>query len=307
MDDPLSSVLLDLRLSGTFFCHSELAAPWSLSIPERDFASFHFAASRQCWLQLLGAKSRAPIALEPGDLALVPRSPRQVFASTPRRTGTALASLPARELATGVSAVHVGGRGQMSLVICGGVRIGGFAASMLVDLLPDVVVLRAASAGPVVAHALEAMKQESRIARPGSATLMTRLADVIVIQAIRSWIESAAPTGWLAGLRDPQIGRAMAEIHQHPDRAWSVAALARTAGLSRSRFSERFTALAGFAPMLYVTKVQMHRAAEMIQHERLTVAELATRFGYDSEPAFARAFKRHVGMPPGAVRRAGVA
>jgi AraC-like DNA-binding protein len=307
MDDPLSSVLLDLRLTGTFFCHSEFAAPWSLAIPERDFASFHFVVSRPAWLQLLGAKRSAPIALEPGDLALVARSPRQVFSSTPRRTGTTLDALPARQLADGVSSVHIGGRDAPWLVICGGARLGGFAATMLVDLLPDVVVLRAASAGPVVAHALEAMKQESRIARVGSATLMTRLADVIVIQAIRSWIESAAPTGWLAGLHDPQIGRAMAQIHHHPDRAWSVAALARTAGLSRSRFSERFTALAGSAPMQYVTNVQMHRAAEMLRHRRLTVAELAARFGYESEPAFARAFKRHVGTPPGAVRRAAVA
>jgi AraC-like DNA-binding protein len=151
------------------------------------------------------------------------------------------------------------------------------------------------------------MQDEARAARPGSATVMTRLADVIVIHAIRSWLEQADLTsGWLAAARDPQIGRAMSQIHQHPERAWSVAALAGVAGLSRSRFSERFSELAHTAPMQYVTRVQMYRASELLRGARLTIAELAQRFGYESEPAFARAFKRHIGEPPGAVRRAGL-
>jgi AraC-like DNA-binding protein len=135
---------------------------------------------------------------------------------------------------------------------------------------------------------------------------MTRLADVIVVHAIRDWMERAAGSsgagGWLSALRDPQIGRTMAEIHRRPERAWTVAQMARAAGLSRSRFSERFTKLSGAAPKHYVTQVQMHRASEMLRTERVTVAELAGRFGYESEPAFARAFKRHVGEPPGAMR-----
>src|SRR5262249_53195805 len=134
--------------------------------------------------------------------------------------------------------------------------------------------------------------------------LMTRLADVIVIHAIRAWIEQAdLGSGWLAALRDPQIGRAMAQIHQRPDEAWSVESMARIAHLSRSRFSQRFTELAGATAMQYVTKVRMHRARELLRGEKLSIGELAERLGYESEPAFARAFKRHIGMPPGAVRR----
>jgi len=303
-NDPLSSVLLDLRLSGTFFCHSEFGAPWALEIDERAFASFHFVISRDCWLQLLSDDMPEAIRLYPGDLALVPRSPRQVFSSSKRRTGTALDRLPARRLTEAVSALQIAGDEPRWLVVCGGVRLEGFAAAMLGELLPDVVVLRASDAGPIVASTLEAMKHESSAARPGSATVMTRLADVIVIHAIRSWLERTAPAaGWLAAVRDPHVGRAVAQIHQRPEHAWSVAELARISRLSRSRFSERFTELARFAPMQYVTKVQMYRASEILRGERVTIAELATRFGYESEPAFARAFKRHVGKPPGAVRR----
>ncbi|MEO7729951.1 MAG: AraC family transcriptional regulator [Kofleriaceae bacterium] len=299
--DPLAAVLLDLRLAGTFFCRSEFAAPWSLQVAARDFASFHFCVTRDCWLRV-GA-SAAFEHLEAGDLALVPGGAAQVLASSPRRTGTPLAALAAKPLTDTVSTLHVPGRHDPWIVICGGVRLEGFAASMLAGLLPPALVLRGGDPGAIVPSVLAAMQLESQTSRPGSATVMTRLADVIVIHAIRAWLERAAgTTGWLAALRDPQIGRTMAEVHRRAERAWSVAQLARVAGLSRSRFSERFSELAGLAPAQYVAKVQMHRAGEALRTERVTIAELAARFGYESEPAFARAFKRHVGEPPGRVR-----
>ena len=244
--DPLSSVLLDLRLTGTFFCNSEFARPWSLEIAERDFASFHFVATGDCWLQTARKGRRAEtVDLHPGDLVLVPRSPHQVLSSNKRKTGTPIDELPALRLTDAASSVRVGGAARW-LVVCGGVRFEGFAATTLVNLLPEVVVLRGTGASPIVAGALEAMRQESLAARPGSVTLMTRLADVIVIQAIRAWIEQAdLSSGWLAALRDPQIGRPMAEVHRRPEDGWSVETMARLAHLSRSRFSQRFGELTG--------------------------------------------------------------
>jgi AraC-like DNA-binding protein len=189
-------------------------------------------------------------------------------------------------------------------VVCGGVRFEGFVATTLVALLPDVLVLRREDTSPIVGSALEAIRQEADSARPGGATLMTRLADIAVIHAIRAWVESAAqPSGWIAALRDSQIGRTMAEVHQRPEQQWSVSRLAQIANLSRSRLSERFRELTGEPPMQYVTKVRMHRAREMLRAENASVAELANAFGYESEPAFARAFKRHTGSTPGAIRR----
>jgi len=306
-DDPLSSVLLDLRLSGTFFCHSEFDDPWAVEIPERAFASFHFVTAGECWLQPLppdGSRAAA-VALYAGDLVLLPRSPRHVLSSEKRRKGAPPEALPSRRLVSDVPTVRVPGRRSGRwLVVCGGVRIEAPAAGALVNSLPEVVVLRADDAGPIVASALDAMKRESLAARLGSVTLMTRLADVVVIHAIRSWLERADPrSGWLAALRHHHIGRSLTEVHRRPNEGWSVDAMARVARLSRSRFSQLFTRLIGEAPMQYVTHVRMQRARDQLRSEGLTIAELAGRFGYASESAFARAFKRHVGATPGAVRR----
>jgi AraC-like DNA-binding protein len=301
LDDPVSAALVDLSLSGTFFCHSEFDAAWSLDIEKRDFASFHFVGSGSAWLRV-GEQDAVEIAA--GDLAFVPRSPRMVFSSSARKAGRRVESLPARELAPGVSVLRIGRRPRWQ-VLCGGVRLSGFVSSLLLELLPDLVILRARDADPVVTAILDAMTRESRAARSGSATLMTRLCDVLVILAMRSWIEAAPQRGWLGAVRDDRLGRAIAAIHREPQRAWSVTSLARLAGLSRSRFSERFVATVGEAPMHYATRLRMHRASELLRREPVTLAELAARFGYDSEPAFVRAFKRHLGVTPGAVRRSG--
>ncbi len=137
--------------------------------------------------------------------------------------------------------------------------------------------------------------------------MITRLSDVLVVQALRAWLESdpAAQSGWLGALQDPQIGRAISLIHREPGRDWTVASLADKIPMSRSAFAARFTELVGEPAMSYVTRWRMHLAAAALRDEGATVAELADRFGYRSEAAFARAFKRVVGSPPGAVRRAG--
>ena len=135
--------------------------------------------------------------------------------------------------------------------------------------------------------------------------MITRLADILVIQAIRSWIarDPAARSGWLGALRDPQIGRAIARVHDDPSAAWTVASLAASVGMSRSAFAARFTDLVGEPVMRYVARWQMHAALMWLREEDASVAEVANRLGYESEAAFSRAFKRVIGVPPGAARR----
>jgi AraC-like DNA-binding protein len=137
--------------------------------------------------------------------------------------------------------------------------------------------------------------------------VITRLADIVVIQALRAWIEAdpGARSGWLGALRDPLIGRAIALVHADPARPWTVEGLARELAMSRSAFAARFTELVGEPAMQYVTTWRMHVALTELQGGA-TVGGLADRLGYRSEAAFARAFKRVIGTPPGAVRRAGV-
>ena len=148
------------------------------------------------------------------------------------------------------------------------------------------------------------MAAEARALRPGGEAVITRLADILVIQAIRSWLETdpAARTGWLGALQDRQIGPAIALIHRDPARAWTVASLADELAMSRSAFAARFTELVGEPAMPYVTRWRMHVAVGALRDEGATVAELADRLGYRSEAAFSRAFKRVVGVPPGALR-----
>ena len=135
--------------------------------------------------------------------------------------------------------------------------------------------------------------------------MITRLGDILVIQAIRAWIESdpAARTGWLGALQDRQIGHAISLIHRDPARDWTVASLAGELAMSRSAFAARFTELVGEPAMQYVTRWRMHVGLNALKDEGATVAELADRLGYRSEAAFARAFKRVIGVSPGAVRR----
>ena len=135
--------------------------------------------------------------------------------------------------------------------------------------------------------------------------MITRLGDILVIQAIRAWIESdpAAQTGWLGALQDPQIGRAISLIHRDPARDWTVASLADELAMSRSAFAARFTDLVGEPVMRYVARWRMHLAVATLKDEDATVGELADRLGYRSEAAFSRAFKRVMGASPGAFRR----
>ena len=142
---------------------------------------------------------------------------------------------------------------------------------------------------------------------PGSETIVTRLADVLVIQAIRAWVEStpAAAQGWLAALRDRHVGRALAAIHRAPAHDWSVASMAGVAGLSRSGFSARFTALLGEPAMHYVTEWRMQLARVHLLETDESLARVAERFGYGSESAFSRAYRRVFGVPPGSVRTVG--
>jgi AraC-like DNA-binding protein len=152
---------------------------------------------------------------------------------------------------------------------------------------------------------LRLIAAEARQLKPGGEAVITRLADILVVQAIRSWLETdpAARSGWLGALQDKQIGQAIALIHRQPARPWTVAALAHELAMSRSAFAARFTELVGEPVMQYVARWRMQLAASSLRDDGVTVGELAGQLGYRSEAAFARAFKRMMGVPPGSIKR----
>lgn len=151
---------------------------------------------------------------------------------------------------------------------------------------------------------LRFITREAASLRPGGETVITRLSDVVVIQAIRAWLEKApeARRGWLGALNDPQIGRALASIHREPRRTWTVEALAREAAMSRSAFSARFTQLLDESAMHYVTRWRMQLARARLQETSESLSTIASYFQYESESAFCRTFKRFYGVSPGSLR-----
>jgi AraC-like DNA-binding protein len=307
--DPLGEALHFLRMSGTSYIRSELTAPWAVVVPlMKGCLSFHVVTSGGgCWLE---AEGQPPRRLEPGDLTLVSHGERQRLSSELGSAALRLDQLPHERVSEHYSILRHGGGGEASKLVCGAVRFDHPAAHQLVELLPTVIHV-AAGAPPRTAMAdwmqstLQLMAAEARELRPGGETVITRLADILVIQAIRSWIERdpVAQTGWLGGLQDRQIGRAIVLIHRDPARAWTVASLASEVAMSRSAFAARFTQLVGEPAMQYVTRWRMNVALTWLKEHDGALGELATRLGYQSEAAFSRAFKRFIGVSPGVARR----
>lgn len=303
--DPLGEALHFLRMTGTFYCRSELTAPWGLAMPAMQGCLwFHVVTTGRCWLETSGG---APLCLQPGDFALVPHGAGHRLWTEPGVATPDVVGLPQELVSERYSLLKYGGGGAATTLICGVVRFDHPTAYPLIQLLPGVIHLDAAGSPPGdwMESTLRLMAAEAKALRPGGETLITRLADILVIQAIRSWLlkDPAARTGWLGALQDPQLGRALLLIHREPARAWTLASLASEVAMSRSAFAARFSALVGEPAMHYVARWRMHMALAWLKEEKPPLGELASRLGYQSEAAFSRAFKRFIGISPGAVRR----
>lgn len=302
--DPLGEALHFLRMSGTFYCRSEFTAPWGLDLPAMpQCLMFHVLTVGECWLE---AEGDEPRCLAPGDLVLVPHGEGHRLVSAPGEPAAGLFDLTRAYASDRYEVLRQGGGGEPTAMICGAVRFDHPAALQLVRLLPRVLEAQVRDPGQRdwLMSTLQLMENEARAMRPGGETVITRLADILVIQAIRAWIEQdpAAQSGWLGALQDRQLGRALSLIHREPARDWNLPALADAAAMSRSAFAARFAERVGMPPMQYVTRWRMHVALSWLQEREIAVAELAERLGYQSEAAFSRAFKRCIGIAPGSVR-----
>jgi AraC-like DNA-binding protein len=307
--DPLGEALHSLRMSGVMYCRCDLTAPWSLALPiMKGCLMFHVVTSGQFWLDVEGDDARARLVRQ-GDLALVPGGDGHTMASAPELAASAPALFDVHRsvVSERYELLTLGGGGAGCQVMCGAVKFDHPAAQHLVTLLPRTIHVEAWSSPETdwIDTTLRFIAAEARELRPGGETVITRLADILVIQAIRWWIRQApaAQTGWLGALRDRQIGTAITLINRNPERAWTVAALAGEVAMSRSAFAARFATLVGEPPMHYVARSRMHLARTWLEEEDTSLAELATRLGYESDAAFSRAFKRFIGVSPGAIRR----
>jgi AraC-like DNA-binding protein len=303
--DPLGEALHFLRMNGAFYCRSELTAPWGLTLPPMPgYLWFHVVTAGGLWLET-GDEEGGWIQL--GDLALVPHGAGHVLRSQPGASAPGILDLERELVSDRYEILRHGEGGTPTGLICGAVRFDHPAAGNLLEILPKTVHIEASSSPRLewMQSMLRLMASEASELRPGGEAVITRLGDILVIQAIRAWMESdpAAQQGWLGALQDPQIGRAISLIHRDPARNWTVASLADELAMSRSAFAARFTELVGEPVMSYVARWRMHVAVATLKEEGATVGQLADRLSYRSEAAFSRAFKRVIGVPPGAVRR----
>lgn len=304
VNDPLGEILHFLRMSGTFYCHSELSAPWAVELPSsQDFMMLHVVTSGTCNL----AVNNHEVILQAGDLALLPRCEGHQLASAPGMAGVKLFDTFREQLSDRYEILRLGGGGKPTTLLCGVFQLEHPAARHLVTLLPRVIVVEAWNSPNAdwVQSTVRTIGSEARELRPGGETIITRLADILVIHAIRWWIaaDPTAQTGWFGALRDHRLGPVIAQIHRDPCRNWTLDSLAAQAAMSRSAFAASFTERVGEPAMHYVTRWKMHTAVTWLGEEDVGVVELAHRLGYESEAAFSRAFKRFIGVSPGSIRR----
>ena len=303
--DPLGEILHLLKLTGTFYCQSRLSAPWGIEVPAfEDVMTFAVVTGGRCWLTI---GNDDPLLVEQGNLVLLTGATKHSFRSAPDAATRTLDELPVRKITDVYETLDYGGGGETTTLMYGIVRIDHAASGMLMDLLPGVLKIDTwnEESGGWLQGTLQFIAREARALNPGGEAVLTRLADVLVIEAIQRWINTApdANRGWLEGARDRQIGRAIVAIHRAPADDWTVDGLARVAGMSRSAFSARFTGLIGQPAMQYLTTWRMHLARDRLLQTSQSITTIAADLGYRSEPAFCRAFKRVFRQPPGQVRR----
>jgi AraC-like DNA-binding protein len=309
--DPLSDVLRLVRLDGAFFYAVEAHEPWSVAaVAARDLTprilpgaehliSYHILTAGRCWGGLVG---EAPAALEPGDVIVFPHGDAHVMSGNPR---TRVASVPA-VAGRYPETLTVGHEGPVAAsLVCGFLGCDRRPFNPLLATLPRQLHLRGLSSGWHQSFARQVV-EESRARRVGAATVLTRLAELMFVEVLRRYVETLPPEqrGWLAGLRDEAVGRGLGLLHAEPAHAWTLDELADRVAMSRSAFADRFTTLVGQPPMQYLAHWRMQLAAGRLAAGHAKVAAVAEEVGYDSEPAFSRAFKRLMGVSPAAWRRA---
>lgn len=302
--DPVGEALHHLRMNGAFYCRSTFTEPYGVDMPPLEGTlMFHVVTQGRCWVEV---PDEPPRCIQPGDLALVPHGLGHRLVSEPGQSTVDFFSLEVEQLSDRYEQVEYGGGGPEATMLCGAVNFDHPVATQFVELLPNLIHVDAWSASEShwLQSTLRFIAEEAKSLRPGGETIITRLCDVVVVQAIRAWISTApeAKDGWLGALQDEHIGRAIAHIHRSTDHDINLEELAKQAGMSRSAFCARFTKLVGESPMRYATRWRMTIAQTWLREKGSTVADVADRLGYQSEAAFSRAFKRMIGVSPGASR-----
>jgi AraC-like DNA-binding protein len=323
--DVLSDALREVRLAGAVYFDVLAGAPWIATtpgapslrarvMPELDHVvAFHIIMHGTAWAQLTDEPQSA-LRLDAGDAVFVPRGHSHSLSSEQNNSSESCnRAEPDSDRRPASDALpfelrEFGGQGERARFVCGFLGCVARPYNPVLDALPPLLHVRGSSAaGMLTFDLMRIALAESRQPRVGGETILAKVSELMFLHAVRQHIDSlpAQSTGWLAGLRDRHVSAALRAMHAKPAESWTLTTLGREAGLSRTAFATRFRELLGVPAIHYLSNWRLQLAANLLHQQAMSIAQIAAHVGFGSEAAFNRAFKRQVGMPPGAWRLRG--
>ena len=313
--DVLSEVLKVVKLQGAVFYNGEFSSPWSLSSPgSRTVAPYLAPGAGHVIIYHLLTEGRASarlpdgerVALDAGDLVIFPHGDAHIIENGPPTKTVDLAKEVSRIVAQGLKLSRLGGGGEVTRFICGFMACDPQLSQVFLSGLPRVfkVTIRNIASGRWLENSIRFSVDEAGASRAGGEVVLAKLSEVLFVETLRAYIAQlpADQTGWLAGARDGEVGKALALMHRSPAHPWTIASLATEVGVSRSVLAERFRRYLNQAPMAYLTRWRLQLGAQKLASSSYSVAQIASEVGYESEAAFNRAFKREFMLPPARFR-----
>jgi len=300
----VAELLRSIRVRSSIFARPVLSAPWGFEIVDEDTA-FHIVTRGRCSLTFGGTGDM--VALSEGDFVLLPRGGAYVIGDVPATKPVRLdRSLKTRNRGSD-GVFRAGGGGETTGLICGNLRFEDASTDLLLSILPPIIHVRKHGSGFAswLAATIEHARSELDAGHAAAEVVVARIADLLFIHAIGTYLEDNAQTassGWLGALRDRQIGPALALLHEHPERTWTVESLADELGISRSAFAARFAQLVGEPPLRYLSRVRLNAVASRLSSSDEKMSAIATSLGYESVSGFNKAFKKRFGLTPGEYR-----
>lgn len=313
--DALSTVLKTVKLEGAMFYNAEFSAPWSFRSPPsclvapylspepRHVIIYHLLTHGQAYANVEGGQR---VSLSAGDIVVFPHGDPHIMGNgrdvEPRDHGKILQEI----LSHGLKIARMGGGGEVTRLICGYLACDPQLCKFFLGGLPPIfkVTIGNDSSGQWLENCIRYSVGQAVDSQSGSEIVVAKLSEALFAETLRRYVGLLSPgqTGWLAGARDPEVGNALALVHREPADPWTIAELARRVGVSRSVLAERFRHFLGVPPMAYLTHWRMQLGAQLLRSSSHSVAQIAAEVGYESEPAFNRAFKREFGSPPARFR-----
>jgi len=316
--DALSDVLRVAQLTGGVFLHAEFFAPWcvggriapELCAPALGPAShliiYHYVVEGELRIRIEDEDGE-DLVIGAGELVLLPRNDPHLMGSDLGLPPVAGSDVVRPPKDGGLYSIHHGGKGRCTRMICGFLGCASAKGNPVLSTLPPLLKLSVEHGGAAewIRSTFQYAAAEVAAGRPGSETVLAKLSELLFVEAVRRYAETLpdGQTGWLAGLREPYVARALALLHRDINRRWTVDDLGREVGLSRSALADRFIRLIGAPPMNYLTNWRMQVAAQKLRDTSASIAQVAEMVGYESEAAFSRAFKKATGRAPATWRR----